>query len=48
MSVSTFGTQLFYSDKVSFNLDLEKEKEEILPLCLDNNNISDREINCTM
>ena len=47
ISVSTFGTKLFYSDKVSFDLDLEKEKEEIPLLCLDDDSISEREINNT-
>ena len=45
--VSTFSTKSFYSDKVSFYLDLEKEKEEMTPLHLDNDSTSDREINHT-
>ena len=45
--VSTFGTKSFYSDKVSFDLDLEKCKEEILLLCLDDDSMSKRKINCT-
>ena len=48
MSVSTFGTKLFYRDKVNFELDLEKEKDEILPLYLDSNSASEREIHNTV
>ena len=44
MSVSTFRTKSFYGDKVSFELDLEKEKDKVPPLHLDNNSISKREI----
>ena len=44
MSVSNFGTKLFYRDKVSFELDLEKEKEEMPLLYLDNNSISERDV----
>ena len=41
--VSTFRTKLFYRDKVSFELDLEKEKEEMLLLYLDKDSISERD-----
>ena len=47
ISVSTFGTKSFYSNKVSFNLDFEKEKEEMPLLYLDDNSTSNRENNCT-
>ena len=45
--VRIFGTKSFYSDKVSFDLALEKEKEEILLLCLDDS-ASEREIHNTV
>ena len=41
--VSTFRTKLFYRDKVSFELDLEKEKEEMPLLYLDEDSISERD-----
>ena len=46
--VSTFSTKSFCSNKVSFDLDLEKEKEEIPPLHLDDDSISEREIHNTV
>ena len=45
ISVSTFRAKSFYRDKVSFELDLEKE--EISLLYLDNNSISDRNMDNT-
>ena len=47
MLVSTFSIKLFYSNKASFDLYLEKNKEEMITLHLDNDSISKREINCT-
>ena len=47
ISVSTFSTKLFYRDKVSFDLDFKKEKEEMPPLHLDDDSMSDREKNYT-
>ena len=47
ISVSTFSTKLFYGDKAGFDLEFKKEKEEILPLCLDNGSTRNRENNCT-
>ena len=47
MSVSTFGIKSFYGDKVSFDLDLEKKKKEMLPLYLDNSSTSQKESNHT-
>ena len=46
--VSIFGAKSFYRDKVRFNLDLEKEKEEIPPLYLDNDSMSDWEGSSTI
>ena len=48
MLVRTFGTKSFCSDKVSFDLDLEKKKEEILLLYLDDDSVSEREIHNTV
>ena len=48
MLVRTFGTKSLCSDKVSFDLDLEKKKEEILLLYLDDDSVSEREIHNTV
>ena len=45
--VNVFGTKSFYRDKAGLDLDLEKEKEEMLLLYLDNNSTSNRENNST-
>ena len=42
--MSTFGTKLFFGDKASFDLDLEKDKKKILLLHLDNDSTSKREV----
>ena len=42
ISANTFGIKSLYGDKVSFELDLEKEKDKMPPLYLDNNSISKR------
>ena len=46
--VSTFGTKSFHRDKVEFDLDFKKEKEEMPLLHLDDDSTSDRENNCTI
>ena len=48
MSVSIFDTKLFYGDKVGFDLDFEKEKEEMPLLYLDDNSTSNSKNNWTV